>query len=79
MRETILLTLTFFKALTILIGLGFTFWSLLRGLVTKKQDWKARTMKYFFSTAGLVILLSIIDFIVAYLMASYSDQSVILI
>lgn len=69
MKETLLLISTFLKALTILIGLGFTLWFLLKGLLRKEHNWAERTLKYLFSTAGLVILLLIIEFSIAYLMA----------
>ena len=69
MKEALLLIFTFLKAFTILIGLGVTCWTLVRGLLRKEHGWEGRALKYFFSTAGLVILLMVIEFSIAYLMA----------
>jgi len=62
---TALFILTLFKAIIILTGLGLTFWFLIRGLMNIDLNGKSKALKYFFGTAGVIILLSIVEFIVA--------------
>ncbi len=69
MRAALLIILTLVKVLIILIGLSLTFWSLFKGLLKSEKGWENRTLKYFFWTVGLVLLLSGLDFLVAYLVA----------
>ncbi len=70
MRTEFLTIITLIKVLIILVGLGFTFWIVIKGLMKKEVDWKTKALKYFFWTAGLTILLSLLDFLMAYQLAS---------
>ena len=62
--------ITLFKVIIILVGLGYTFWTVIKGLINKEVDWKTKAIKYLFWTAGLIILLSVIGFLMAFLIAS---------
>ncbi|WP_026464402.1 hypothetical protein [Adhaeribacter aquaticus] len=69
MRNTIFALLTLLKVLTILNGIGIVFWFIFKELVKQEQDWKTKNLKYFFWTVGIVIVLSLVDFFIIYLVA----------
>ncbi|MFC6996151.1 hypothetical protein [Rufibacter roseus] len=70
MRAELLATLTFLKVLVFLIGFGFIFWSSISGLVKGTPNLKAKSFLYFFWTAGGVIFLMLLDYLVIYFVSN---------
>jgi uncharacterized membrane protein len=62
MRNEMLFVLSIVKVLVVIIGLGLTFWILIKGLMKKEPNWQNKAMKYFFLTWFIIIILSIIEF-----------------
>ncbi|AHM59235.1 hypothetical protein D770_04840 [Flammeovirgaceae bacterium 311] len=63
MREVIFLILTIIKALVVVGGFVMTFWNLSKGLLKKDEAGVSKAIKYFFGTAGIIIAVSVIEFI----------------
>ncbi len=57
---------TFVKVLVFLIGFGFVFWNLGKGLIKGTPGWQTKTLKYFFLTAGAVIGIILLDYVIVY-------------
>ncbi|MFT6054327.1 MAG: hypothetical protein ACJAS3_003325 [Roseivirga sp.] len=67
MKSTLLFIGTLLKAVVIFIGLGLTIWHLVKGIATKDDKSKKKALKYFLFTFGFTFLISIIEFLLAYL------------